>query len=253
MGTYTGDNGNNYKAAVQEWDSGDWWNPFDGSYVWRSWTMYGRGGNDTLIGGPKNDSLYGEEGNDTLNGGGGDDYLYGGSENDSLNGGDGHDVLYGGTGDDYLDGWNGNDYLYGQAGNDTLLGWYGNDTLNGGDGDDNLNGEYGNDILVGGFGNDRLTGGSGADQLWGNQGADKFFFYSLSEGIDVIKDFQWTENDKIEISQFGFGAGSLDQFSYNSLTGSLFFDPFGSVGPTQFATIENRPAGFSTYLDIVLV
>jgi Ca2+-binding RTX toxin-like protein len=126
-------------------------------------------------------------------------------------------------------------------------------TLGPDDNPDYLYGGDGNDTLFGGFGNDNLTGGSGIDILWGNQGADKFIFNYLSEGIDIIKDFQRTEGDKIYVSGFGFGASSLSQFSYNSLTGALFFDPSGAIGPTQFATLENKPAGFSTSLDIVIV
>jgi Ca2+-binding RTX toxin-like protein len=146
-----------------------------------------------------------------------------------------------------------NNTITGNSGNNTLNGGVGNDSLIGGDGNDSLIGGDGNDSLVGGVGNDSLTGGLGIDTLWGNQGADKFIFNSLSEGIDIIKDFQWTEGDVIQVSALGFGASSLSQFSYNTSTGALFFDPFGSVGPTQFATIENKPAGFSTNIDIVLV
>jgi hypothetical protein len=59
MGSYTGDNSNNYKAAVQEWQSPPWWKFWEsGSWVWNSWTMDGKGGNDTLIGGQKNDTVY---------------------------------------------------------------------------------------------------------------------------------------------------------------------------------------------------
>jgi subtilisin-like proprotein convertase family protein len=140
--------------------------------------------------------------------------------------GDGNDTIIGNSAANALDGGRGNDLLYGFAGNDSL------------------DGGAGNDILVGGFGNDSLTGGSGADN---------FIFNSLSQGIDIIQDFQWTEGDIIQISALGFGASSLSQFSYNSLTGALFFDPLNSSGLVQFATIENRQAGFSVNYDIVLV
>lgn len=195
MGTYIGNDSNNVKTATQEWNSGDWWNPFDGYYEWRSWTMVGKGGNDQLTGGAKNDYIYGDyklggysttgiPGNDVLTGRGGDDYIYGeegndvlygdfafgsgsGAGNDYLNGGSGNDAVYGeagvdtlvgGTGDDYLNGGNDNDYLYGESGNDTLVGGYGNDYLSGGDQNDNLYGESGNDTLVGGYGDDYLNG-----------------------------------------------------------------------------------------------
>jgi subtilisin-like proprotein convertase family protein len=140
--------------------------------------------------------------------------------------GDGNDTIIGNSAANALDSGRGNDILYGVAGNDFL------------------NGGAGNDILVGGFGNDSLTGGSGADN---------FFFNSLSQGIDIIQDFQWTEGDIIQISALGFGATSLSQFSYNSLSGALFFAPLDSSALVQFATIENRPAAFSVNSDIVLV
>lgn len=140
--------------------------------------------------------------------------------------GDGNDTIIGNSAANALDGGRGNDLLYGVAGNDYL------------------DGGAGDDILVGGFGNDSLTGGSGAD---------KFFFNYLSEGIDTIQDFNWTEGDIIQLSALGFGASSLSQFSYNSLTGALFFAALDSSGLVQFATIENTPAEFSVNSNIVLV
>jgi len=74
-----------------------------------------------------------------------------------------------------------------------------------------------------------------------------FVFNSKFEGIDIIKDFQWTQNDKIQVSKIGFGAISPSQFSYNNLNGNLSF-----LG-TTFATIENKPSGFAVSLDVVLV
>jgi hypothetical protein len=75
------------------------------------------------------------------------------------------------------------------------------------------------------------------------------------QAIDIIKDFNRTGGDKIQIIARSFGATSLNQFSYKSSTGGLFFDasPSDNVNPLQLATIENKPAGFSTQLDIVLV
>ncbi|TMM10285.1 MAG: DUF11 domain-containing protein [Actinobacteria bacterium] len=62
----------------------------------------GKGGNDTLIGGPGNDALYGGPGNDTLKGGPGNDRLVGGPGNDILIGGPGKDVFKGGPGNDRI-------------------------------------------------------------------------------------------------------------------------------------------------------
>ena len=83
---------------------------------------YGGTGDDTLIGGPKNDVLYGEDGQDTLVGNLGDDRLYGGNGDDLLSGNDGYDTLDGGNGNDTLDGGrDGNvDILIGGSGRDTF-------------------------------------------------------------------------------------------------------------------------------------
>lgn len=57
-------------------------------------------GNDIIIGGEDSDTLYGEAGLDSINAGTGNDSLYGGTENDILNGGDGEDTIDGGPGSD---------------------------------------------------------------------------------------------------------------------------------------------------------
>jgi len=225
----------------------------------------GNGNNNVLTGNSGNNTLNGGLGADTMNGGDGSDTYFvdnvgdvvGESFNDTLGGVDTvfSSVSYSlspGT----VSGGQGfgieNLTLTGSA-NINGTGNGNNNVLTGNSGNNTLTGLAGNDTLVGGLGNDSLIGGSGIDTLFGNQGADKFIFNQLSEGIDIIKDFQWTEGDTIQISGFGFGASSLSQFSYNSFTGALFFDPAGLTGPTQFATIENKPAGFSTNLDIVIV
>ncbi|KAA8995703.1 type I secretion C-terminal target domain-containing protein, partial [Affinibrenneria salicis] len=166
-------------------------------------------GNDTLYGGDGDDILYGQGGDDTLYGGAGNDILYGGSGNDTLYGDDGNDLLYGEEGDDILHGGAGNDTLYGGSGNDTLYGDEGNDTLYGGEGDDKLYGGAGNDTLYGGTGNDILNGGDGDDiliggpgdnTLTGGAGADTFKWQAGDVGHDVIKDFNASEGDKIDLS-----------------------------------------------------
>jgi Ca2+-binding RTX toxin-like protein len=180
-------------------------------------------GNDLgnyILGNALGNIINANDGNDIVNGRGGDDYIHGGL---------GNDTLYGDTGNDYLNGSTGNDLFYGNDGNDTLVG---------GDGNDYFYGHAGNDVLIGGNGNDTLYGGADAD---------RFRFELQSDGIDIIKDFNRTEGDKIEITQLSFGATSLNQFSYNSTTGALFF------GTTQLAILENKPAGFSVQTDLVLV
>ncbi len=145
--------------------------------------------------------------------------------------------IEGNVGQNFLVGSNGNDHLLGYGNQDILAGEAGNDTLEGGTGDDFLEGGSGNDVLNGGFGKDILAGGAGADL---------FVFKFLFDGIDTIKDFNPKENDKIQISKTGFGAPSTNQFSYNSITGALFFEGI------QLAILENKPS-FKPDLHIDLV
>ncbi|MDJ0596148.1 MAG: S8 family serine peptidase [Pleurocapsa sp. MO_226.B13] len=91
----------------------------------------------------------------------------------------------------------------------------------------------GNDTLIGNSSDNILVGGRGEDILTGSSGADTFVFNSLTQGIDVITDFDGADNDIIQINSPRFGEISLEQFSFNSTTGSLSFDG------EQFATLEN--------------
>jgi Ca2+-binding RTX toxin-like protein len=75
--------------------------------------IHGGNGNDSIIGGAREDSLFGDAGNDTLRGGAKSDVLVGGDDEDVLFGNDGRDVLIGGDGVDHL---------YGERGQDILIG-----------------------------------------------------------------------------------------------------------------------------------
>ncbi|MFS0519331.1 calcium-binding protein [Nostoc sp. UIC 10607] len=130
------------------------------------------------------------------------------------------------------------DNIKGTNQSDTIVGDKQNNLLFGNGGNDTLSGKSGNDTLAGGLGTDTLTGG---------QGADKFVFTSVLEGVDIIKDFKAVEGDKIQVSQAGFGAIDLGDFSYDPLNGSLFFQE------SRFAIVENKPIGFQANLDIQLV
>ncbi|OKH48167.1 hypothetical protein NIES30_11020 [Phormidium tenue NIES-30] len=170
---------------------------------------------------------------------------------DNAIGGSGNDYIYGNQINNVLGGGSGNDYIYGYGGNDTLYGEAGADYLYGQDGNDTLVGSAGNDLLSGGNGNDILVGGISSDTLYGGFGSDTFVFNNRFEGTDLIKDFQWSPSlggvDKIHVNSTGFGATSLSQIAYNATNGGLSF--LGTV----FAIIENKPAGFSVNLDVVLV
>ena len=150
---------------------------------------------------------------------------------DSIYGNFKNNEIHGRQGNDYLNGLNGDDTLTGGRGNDTLGGGRGNDRLYGGYNDDYLHGSYGNDTLIGGRGNDTLNGGRGSDVLEGNSGADDFVFGGFSSKVDVIKDFDFKEGDKVVI---GFSS-DISRFSDNEKTGEIFFDgvAFARVTPNQ--------------------
>ncbi|MBD2463127.1 cadherin-like domain-containing protein [Oscillatoria sp. FACHB-1407] len=139
----------------------------------------------TYAGTPHTDTLLGSWKNDVLRGRGGNDILKSGFAKalfgqDKLYGEGGNDQLYGGKGKDMLDGGQGSDRLYGGDGRDLLRG---------GDGRDQLFGHAGNDLLVGGQGADTLTGGSGRDM---------FVYDRVTEGVDLITDFNG-QNDVIDL------------------------------------------------------
>jgi uncharacterized protein YegL len=99
-------------------------------------------------------------------------------------------------------------------GNDTLLGGAGNDILFGSGGNDVLDGGKGHDILLGGTGNDTLIGGQGNDILIGGSGADTFIWKSGDTGNDVIKDFNASEGDRIDLRDLlqGETGSTIDNF-----------------------------------------
>ncbi|WP_313238859.1 type I secretion C-terminal target domain-containing protein, partial [Stutzerimonas kunmingensis] len=90
--------------------------------------------------------------------------------------------------------------LQGTTGNDSLMGSDLADTLRGESGNDQINGGPSNDILYGQGGNDILIGGAGDDILYGGTGADTFVWQKGDIGRDVIKDFNASEGDRIDLS-----------------------------------------------------
>jgi hypothetical protein len=171
--------------------------------------LYGGTGNDTISGGANDDYLYGDEGADTLNGDAGADYLSGDAGADTLNGGDGGDVLHGDAGDDQLFGGDGGDVLYGDAGDDRLFGDADDDYLSGGDGADVLNGGAGDDRLSGDAGADTLNGGAGADELRGGAGADTL---SGGAGNDT---YIFSTQEKVYVPNVGY---VLQGYGHDTLT-----------------------------------
>ncbi|TFH76263.1 type I secretion C-terminal target domain-containing protein [Pseudomonas kribbensis] len=169
-------------------------------------------------------------GNDTVNGGDGNDILFG--DLVSFNGiaGEGYQAMQAfvaqQTGVDVSKVTTSNVHQYitehyqafdvsgAHDGNDTLLGGAGNDILFGGGGNDVLDGGKGNDILLGGSGNDTLIGGQGNDILIGGSGADTFVWKAGDTGNDVIKDFNASEGDRIDLRDLlqGESGSTIDNF-----------------------------------------
>ena len=106
----------------------------------------------------------------------------------------------------------------------------------------------GNDTLIGNARDNILMGGRGEDVLTGGNGADTFVFNSLTEGVDLITDFDRAEHDIIQIDSARFGDISLEQFSFDSTNGSLSFEG------QEFVTIENSDnSSLIVAQDVVIV
>ncbi|MCP4108289.1 MAG: hypothetical protein GY749_22560, partial [Desulfobacteraceae bacterium] len=103
---------------------------YDGSLKTERLSIVGKGGNDKITLGDKDDCGSGDGGDDYIDGGDGSDGLSGGYGNDILIGRDGHDHLTGNfsdriddTGDaDIIIGGPGEDYIKGGKDNDILVG-----------------------------------------------------------------------------------------------------------------------------------
>jgi Ca2+-binding RTX toxin-like protein len=205
--------------------------------------LYGGYGKDILLGGAGNDVLYGEQSNDSILGGAGNDYLDGGLGLDTMNGGEGNDTyLIDNPKDVVIDG-NGIETILipvymnfvlpnniervRLTGNEDIsaTGNSLNNTLTGNEGENSLNGAIGNDTINAGSGDDTLTGGSGKDIMSGGVGSDVFSFQSVTESdivnanaFDMIKDFNLSEGDKINLSAIDAKSGGTanDSFSFYS-------------------------------------
>lgn len=121
--------------------------------------VWGRAGDDTILGSEADDSLDGGPGNDTLRGYDGDDQITGDA---------GNDTIHGDQDDDRIWGDDGKDTIYGDADDDKI--WdsgYDGDVLRGGPGDDYI--EAPAAYLYGDGGNDTIRGGT---DVYGGEGDD---------------------------------------------------------------------------------
>jgi T1SS-143 domain-containing protein len=140
-------------------------------------------------------------GGDVLNGNDGDDVIFGDSLNsDALGAAQGITATEGAGWDVFaaLENGEGNTADWGR--DDTLAYIIGNAEELGaetniggvtrGGGDDVISGGAGNDVIFGQEGNDVISGGAGNDVLYGGSGNDTFMFEALTDGLDIIKDFE---------------------------------------------------------------
>jgi Ca2+-binding RTX toxin-like protein len=102
--------------------------------------------------------------------------------------------------------------IFGEDGLDTLTGGSAADRIDGGSHNDTLNGGAGNDTINGGTHHDLIIGGAGRDILTGGANNDTFRYLSRTESpvgsslADVIKDFDDSGNDRIDLSSVYSGA-----------------------------------------------
>lgn len=263
--TWTGNDQNNYKAATPTW-----------GFLWDSWDMDGRGGNDTLIGGPKNDTLNGNTGIDEMRGGLGDDTYHVDSafdqvieyanqgtdkvissidytlgdylENLTLEGsalkGVGNslnNVIHGNDLKNEIRGGGGHDSLYGHWGHDNMRGEVGDDYVHGGEGNDYLHGDGGNDTLIGAKHDDTLLGDSGNDSLSGGDGKDVLYgdAVGLSNGTGTGKGQIDTLTGGADGDIFVLGSRQSNQAFYND--GNIF-----TSGLSDYALITDFTVGVDT-------
>ena len=83
--------------------------------------VFGKAGDDFLLGSTGSDALFGNSGFDIVIGGPKSDHLFGGVGDDDLQGDEGKDSLFGGPGNDLLDGGMSDDNLSGGTGQDTFV------------------------------------------------------------------------------------------------------------------------------------
>jgi Ca2+-binding RTX toxin-like protein len=197
------------------------------------------------------EGLIGSHHADTLTGSAAVDVLFGGAGNDVLRGGAGADHLDGGTGLDWADYASASKGLTANLANpaantgdalgdryvsvEGLRGSSFGDRLYGDARSNRIEGGGGNDWLFGGDGNDRLDGGAGMDRLMGGRGADTFVLRHLSEGGDVILDYDPAAGDALAITVAGLQRADL-AVRVQTLAGQ------GAAG-TPEALILHRPSG----------
>ncbi|WP_034937690.1 choice-of-anchor Q domain-containing protein [Gloeocapsa sp. PCC 73106] len=110
-----------------------------------------------------------------------------------------------------------------------------------------LLGTPGRDTLIGGVGNDSITGFGGRDELTGGDGSDQFIYTSVTEGVDIITDFQ-VNQDRIVLGEV---LASLDYTGNNAISDSYL--NLISSGENTLVQIDPDGLGSARARDFILV
>ncbi|PCI97934.1 MAG: hypothetical protein COB14_08385 [Alphaproteobacteria bacterium] len=114
-------------------------------------------------------------------------------------------------------------------------------------GHDIINGGAGNDLIFGQEGNDIIAGGLGDDVIYGGSGADVFLFEGINEGVDTVKDFDFSEGDLVDFSALLSG--------YDALTDDIanFVIATEAGGNTTLSVDQAGNAGFGGSVELVML
>ncbi|MBV2133404.1 tandem-95 repeat protein, partial [Pseudomonas sp. MAP12] len=127
-------------------------------------------------------------------------------------------------------------------------------TILGGSTGSELSGSAGNDYINGGAGNDTLIGDEGDDILLGGTGSDSFVWKAGDTGNDVIKDFNASEGDRLNLSELLQGESAtniLDYLHVDIATSTLQISSTGSLaadGSNADVTIRLENGGAAVNL-----
>ncbi|MNQ17251.1 Poly(beta-D-mannuronate) C5 epimerase 1 [compost metagenome] len=128
-------------------------------------------------------------------------------------------------------------------------------TILGGSADSTFAGSVGNDYISGGAGIDTLIGNEGNDILLGGTGADRFVWQTGDTGQDVLKDFNASEGDRIDLSDLLQGENALNILDYlrvDTATSTLQISSAGTLaadGSNADVTIRLENGGLGVDLN----
>ncbi|MCB1495376.1 MAG: hypothetical protein KDJ86_06300 [Bauldia sp.] len=133
----------------------------------------------------------------------------------------------------------------------------GDDKAKAGDGADMIFGAKGEDKCIGQDGNDWLAGEQDDDILKGGDGMDCFYFNKklAKAGVDYIKDFSFSDNDLVVLSQKVFSDLSLGSMSTTDFNDHIDINSNGEIeyNGDVFARVKSGVAALMDEEDFVVV